>query len=43
MNQTPEISADMLIFIAGIFSMFLIGFTLVICEIIKSMNNDDKP
>lgn len=37
-----EISPDMLIFIAGIGSLFLIGFTLVIVEIIKSMNDDDK-
>lgn len=42
MNNQTQITPEMLIFIAGIFSLFLICFTLVICEIIKSMEKEDS-
>ena len=39
MQQITTIDGEMLIFMAGIFSLFLIGFTLVIVEMVKSMND----
>ncbi len=41
MNNQPQITPDMLIFISGIFSLFLIGFTLVVREMVKAMNKDE--
>jgi len=41
MNHTPQITPDMLIFISGIFSLFLIGFTLVVREMVKAMRKDE--
>ncbi len=41
MNNQTQITPEMLIFIAGIFSLFLIGFTLVIREMVKAMSKDD--
>ena len=39
MQQLKTIDGEMLIFMAGIFSLFLIGFTLVVVEMVKSMND----
>jgi hypothetical protein len=38
-SQLKTIDGEMLIFMAGIFSLFLIGFTLVVVEMVKSMND----
>lgn len=41
MNNQTQITSEMLIFIAGIFSLFLIGFTLVVREMVKAMSKEE--
>jgi len=37
-----ELTPEMLIFIAGIFSLFLIGFTLVVVQMINALNGKNE-